>query len=766
VFAKARSSRIADKERLSVVLVVLLFVSLATVYSLVTPIFEGYDEHWHYAYVQYIASGKGLPRQPPDQYGHLARQEASQPPLYYLLASAVSWWVPSGDLENLLRMNPQFAPVPWGYRDNQNIIVHTDAERFPYRGTVLAVHLSRMISVLLGAGTVLCTYALARLLFPNQRALAFGAMIVTALTPGFLFASAVVNNDILATFLSSLALVLLVKIRKEGSRAAGVWLGIVLGCAALSKLSGLLLWPFAGLVLVVSAWRRRDWRWLARVGLPALALAVLVSSWWYVRNWVLYHDITGLNRMLDIVGRREPGFGLRDAWAEMEGVRRSYWALFGWFNVPVATWLYRVYDLISLLGLAGLAVYAMQAIRHRRWNDIAAVVFLSVWLAVSISGLLRWTLLTTGSQGRLLYPAISAIAILLVLGWLNLAPNREPVRGSAVIGIGLAFLAVAVYVPFFVIRPAYARPALLQPEQVARHISVESRVHFEDKVTLLGYQVDRQEVKPGDVLWVTLCWRGDRKLETDYSLFVQLLVDNDLIAAQKDTYHGLGSFPTSLWPAGVVFCEPYPLRVADTVPAPSAGILSIGLYRPSGERLLAYTEDGQPIGDNVRFPGPAVVFPEGGRTLNYDFGHKIVLVDYSLDGTAVTPGDTLSLTLSWRATEPMSTDYAATVQILDEQGAKIGQSDINLVTSAWKRGTTVGDQRRITISEDAPAGVYHIKVAVYEPVTVRNLLVYRNGQALSSGGLLDLWTLRVLPQPSQAQGSLWSLTSEGRRGTP
>jgi len=44
----------------------------------------------------------------------------------------------------------------------------------------------------------------------------------------------------------------------------------------------------------------------------------------------------------------------------------------------------------------------------------------------------------------------------------------------------------------------------------------------------------------------------ERKLSEDYVVFVQLLVDHDLIAAQTDTYPGLGSFPTSLWPAGAI----------------------------------------------------------------------------------------------------------------------------------------------------------------------------------------------------------------------
>ena len=312
-------------QQIAVVAVLLLFAILATTYSIVTPLFEGYDEHWHYAYIQHIASGRGLPRQPPEQYHHLARQEASQPPLYYLLTSAVVRWLPHDDITDYLRENPQFGAIPWGYQDNQNIVIHTTAERFPYRGTVLAVHLVRLVSVLLGVGTVYCTYALARELFPREGAIALGAMTITALTPSFLFTSALANNDILIAFLASVTLVHLVRIWKGRiSNISVVQLGILLGCAALAKLSGLFLWLFAGVILAALAWRKRDPRLLMKMAIPAFALATALSSWWYIRNWVLYRDLTALNMMLDITGRRPAGFGLRDVWAEFDGIRWSY----------------------------------------------------------------------------------------------------------------------------------------------------------------------------------------------------------------------------------------------------------------------------------------------------------------------------------------------------------------------------------------------------------------------------------------------------------
>jgi 4-amino-4-deoxy-L-arabinose transferase-like glycosyltransferase len=744
------------RHKMAVALVLLVFTGLATIYSIVTPIFEGYDEHWHYAYVQHIATGRGLPRQPPDQYHHLAQQEASQPPLYYLLAAALTWWVPSDDLTGYLRENPHWGAIPWDYVDNLNRMIHTDAERFPYKGTVLAVHIARMISVLLGTGTVYCTYALARTLFPTENDVALGAMIITALIPSFLFVSGLVSNDGLVTFLSSLALLLLARLwRNQVSYSTVALLGIVLGSAALAKLSGLLLWPLAGLMLAMLAWRRQSLGLFVRATILLFSLAVLICGWWYVRNLMLYGDITGLNMMLDAIGRREPGFGLQDVSGDFQAIRWSYWAFLGWANVPVAGWLYRVYDLVSLVALIGLGFYVVRVIRDHRWNDLLAIVFLSGWFSMIVPGLVRWTLTTPGSNGRLLYPAISAISILLIRGWLQLVPQQGNVKQWAVLGIGIAFLSIAGYVPFFVIAPAYARPPFLSLEEVGNYVSQRMNIHFEDQITMLGYEVDRREVRPGDLAWVTVCWKGEEKIEEDYFVFVHFLVDHDLIAAQKDTYHGLGSFPTSLWPAGVVFCDRYPLVIPDTTPDSNQGLLSIGLYHRTGERVQVYSEDWQPMGDNIRFAGPRVVFLEGQQRLNYDWGHQVALVDYQLDKTVVIPGEILRISSYWRALQPMPADYVVTIQVMDERGTKIGQSDIPLSvegqpTSAWQPGTTAEDHRTIQISPNAAPGVYEIKVGVYEPSTIQNLTLYRNRQVLPGGGLLTLWKLRVLSgQPLQ-----------------
>ena len=70
---------------------------LAVVYSIVVPPWEAHDEWAHYRYAAYIAEHLALPD--PDQRltTEFEFDEASQPPLYYLLAAVPMLAVDSED---------------------------------------------------------------------------------------------------------------------------------------------------------------------------------------------------------------------------------------------------------------------------------------------------------------------------------------------------------------------------------------------------------------------------------------------------------------------------------------------------------------------------------------------------------------------------------------------------------------------------------------------------------------------------------------------
>ncbi|MCI0476468.1 MAG: hypothetical protein L0Y55_09495, partial [Anaerolineales bacterium] len=144
-----------------ITIILALFVALGIVYSTTTPLFEAPDEQWHFAFVQHVGTGRGLPVQS-EPLTHLARQEGSQPPLYYLLAAGATFWIDTSDFPGIVWENPHYGyNVPGIVNDNKNLFIHTSLENFPYRGAALAIHLARLLSVLLGALAVLFTYLLA-----------------------------------------------------------------------------------------------------------------------------------------------------------------------------------------------------------------------------------------------------------------------------------------------------------------------------------------------------------------------------------------------------------------------------------------------------------------------------------------------------------------------------------------------------------------------------------------------------------------------------
>lgn len=734
-------------------LILASFLVLATYYNLSNPLFESPDELEHAAYVAWLADVRRLPVLDPQQPGPLG-QEAVQAPLYYVLVATSLGWLPHREAENLAVLNPQAnigEPLSPG---NKNRVLHDpEQEGWPYRGTSLFIHLARGLSSTLAIGTLWAIYRLGRITFPGRAGMALAMMAFAAFIPQFLYLSSTASNDNLVILIASWTLVLLAQwLRRPRLPTWGQvgMMGVLLGLAVLAKLSGVLLWPLVAAVLVWLAWRSRDLGWLIKAGLLCFAITLAVCGWWLVRNQVLYGDLTASQALATALGGQRQALPTRlaDILAEFRGFRYSLWGLFGWFNILSPAPFYWLVDAMTLVGILGFGLFLLRSLPQSARSTREIILMLFVWLCLVAVGVLRWAILIS-SQGRLAFPALAALVLFLVVGWAELVPRRlRPAIGVA--GL-LAWAAWAAICPSLIIRPAYARPALLDPGEVGSRISHETDMNFRDEVTLLGYRVQAETVMPGEELAVSACWRGNRAIEANYLVFVQLLVDNDLIAAQEDTYHGLGSFPTSFWPVGTVFCDEYHLRVSDTVPAPGPALIAIGLYLPSGERLPVWDAQGQPISDQVRFPGPPITFPEGGRALHYEWDRQIALVDYQLESTALAPGGTLNASMTWLVSRPVSSDYAASLQLLDEHGTKIGQSDVVLPASTWAVGESVADHRSITISEEAAVGVYQLKLVVYDPVTVENLTLYRDRQMVPSGGLLDLWTVRVLPaDPARA----------------
>ena len=365
----------------------------------------------------------------------------------------------------------------------------------------------------------------------------------------FLFVTASVNNDTLITMLGSLGLWLMVRtIVKRPTAARWALLGVLLGLASLAKLSALGMMPLAALTALAVARQRRSPKELAVAGL-CLGLPVLfLGGWWYYRNWRLYGDPTGLSMFLSIVGRRYPVPTFRQLLREWPSFLMSFWGLFGSMNVPAPAWVYR---LLGPAGAASLLAAPLYLWREWRAGRLTAarrlqLSLVGLWPAILFASLVRWTLITTASQARLLFPGLTAINLLMAMGLNGLLPRRY--RAIPPVLICGAMLAIALLLPSMTIRPAYTAPTPLSEDELAR-ITTRTDVVFGDKMRLLGYDLGSDRIAPGDDVSLTLYWESLTPMDADYTVFVHLVGAHDLILAQRDRYPGQGTYPTSLWRA-------------------------------------------------------------------------------------------------------------------------------------------------------------------------------------------------------------------------
>jgi 4-amino-4-deoxy-L-arabinose transferase-like glycosyltransferase len=696
--------------------ILVAYVILALVYSVETPLFESADEIAHYSMVQYLATHRlALPPQDPANPGTW-RQAGSQPPLYYLLAALITAPVGTADMPEVLRPNVHGQGVSYAGRV-ANAVVHNPAkEAFPWAGTALAAHLARALSVLLGLGTVVVTYLLARALLPDRPDVALGAAALNAFLPMFLLISGSVNNDNLANLVGNLGLlacVRLLKARRPPRWPGFLVLGAIAGVGLLAKLSLGLLLPLIALCLLVGCRRWRTWRPLL-LGLPAVsAVAVAVAGWWYWRNFRLYGDPTALKVFLDAVGRHNADWA--QLWAERGNLVTSWWGFTGAIYTPLPTWAYAAFDAIAVAGTVGAVTYLWRMLRgrHPRPAEAPGLVVSLLWALVTFASMLRWSLMTPAMQGRLVFPALSSLSLWLALGLAWWQPRRwAPVSLGAVAAF---FLVVAIAAPFTTIAPAFALPPSLPPTSPAAVFGTPEQ----GEIGLLGASLGQESLQPGQYLDVSLDWQVLAPTPQSWSLFLHLVNSEGVIVAQRDLYPAGGRMLTSDLAAGRSWREAVEVLVPAGTYTPSRLKVLVGWYRyPEGERLAyAPGEDTYVVGEVALAAPPS---PYGvPNPVSVNFGDRIELIGYDLTDLAVCPGSSLDATLYWRALSPPDRDYVVFANVIDS-GSLARYADSNAMpadwtrpTSGWDVGDVVADEHTLTVSAAAPPGIYQLEVGLY-----------------------------------------------------
>jgi 4-amino-4-deoxy-L-arabinose transferase-like glycosyltransferase len=213
----------------------------------------------------------------------------------------------------------------------------------------------RLLSLAMGAVTIAAIYATVSALTVDRR-LALSCAALLAFLPGFIVMAALVSNDNLAAMLAALVCWRIVLLRPAehdaqeslpGLRSL-LLLGLLLGLGLLSKTSMLAFVPTVGAALLIARGRHR-WAWQPwlRANLVVFGTALLVSGWYFVRNYISYGDWLAWPLVLAANEVRTLPLSLRD-WLHVGGqAYRSFWL--EWIGIALDPVVQLMLALVSML---------------------------------------------------------------------------------------------------------------------------------------------------------------------------------------------------------------------------------------------------------------------------------------------------------------------------------------------------------------------------------------------------------------------------------
>jgi hypothetical protein len=211
------------------------------------------------------------------------------------------------------------------------------------------------------------------------------------------------------------------------------------------------------------------------------------------------------------------------------------------------------------------------------------------------AGLVAW-------QGRMLFPAISAVAILLSWGLAKAKGKRQKAKWGTIFTFYLlpfTLLALALWTPIGVIRPAYPSYALTEREALAGPGNpVYGRFARDDEpgAELRGWEL-AGVATPGAALELRLTWHALGRQNRDWWVFLHLVDSQGRIVAEADAEVGAGRFPMLQWVAGDWVEDTHVLALPPAM-EPGAYELRLGLWYPqTGRRARIYAQDGDLAGD-------------------------------------------------------------------------------------------------------------------------------------------------------------------------
>lgn len=238
---------------------------------------------------------------------------------------------------------------------------------------------------------------------------------------------------------------------------------------------------------------------------------------------------------------------------------------------------------------------------------------------------------------------------------------------------------------------------------------------------LVGFNLDRAEAAPGDPFLLTLFWQAEQAPAANLVARLRLLDRSGREVATFTLAPVDDAFPTSVWQPGEVWRGQHAFRIPAHLES-GRYRWGLDLCQPATDGCLTLGQE-TVLGElEVQAPERLWTVPPLDLSANVCLGGVVTLLgaDLQPDAPVLPPGQTVTVTLAWRAESEMTTSYRVFLHLLGPDGSLVAQADGEPAgwtrpTTGWLPGEVVLDRRELVLPPTAAPGEYALRAGLYTP---------------------------------------------------
>jgi hypothetical protein len=334
------------------------------------------------------------------------------------------------------------------------------------------VYSIRIWSLLLFTVNIFVIYQIGGQIFLKNELKAILLAVLAGFQPMMVFANVGVNSDALGNLLFSIFLYTALRLLISGIKVINIIFFIITLYFALQvKVQFIVILP---LTVALCAWiflrdmRKKQKSKILPLSFIILIIVATVYSLFQLRFGPLTYTISLLKNFdSGSFIKFSMEYTLPHTYRE---VMPWFWGIYNWLGVTYPRWVHRIINIIVFLAILGFLVWLKKVIQKHQFrnNNVQGVFFLLFailfyFVALSTYDWVSWhdSGFQLGVQGRYFFPLISAIMIVVLIGWESLIPSRFFHKLMVVKALGILMILLNVY-GLYTLSAAYYNVSSLQ----------------------------------------------------------------------------------------------------------------------------------------------------------------------------------------------------------------------------------------------------------------------------------------------------------------